>query len=127
MQIKFDLNKLMSFRYPFFFFFRPYSLFNSNNEDKIDMIFSVANNPRYYESDFFRSSAAKKRYVLQEYPLPTQGNISKYNAFRPITPPNFDQQFQDSRASIYDRPCVRCYDDEQQQHHKSSYKRNTGK
>jgi hypothetical protein len=91
------------------------------------MLYSIANNRRYYGSDKSLSSARKKRHILEEYPSRLRGTSEynlPYDAFRPITPPYFYQQFQDRRGSIYDRPCGHHFDNEQ---HRSSYKRNIGK
>jgi len=91
------------------------------------MLFSNPTNRRFYGPDQFFTSATKKRYVLEEYPSPvrnTPGYNSLYDTFRPITPPHFNPQFQDKRTNIYDRPCAHYFDNE---HHISSYNRNTGK
>jgi hypothetical protein len=104
------------------------------------MIFSIVNDRYYYESTMFPYSASRKRYVLEEYPSRARGTPEYnplYDAFQPITPPNFHRQFQDSHGSIYDDPCSHYLDNGQQQmnlattnrqrQYLPSYQKNDGK
>ena len=87
----------------------------------------MSNNHCYYNPGFYVVSATKKRYVLEEYPSQTRTRPQYnplYDTFRPITPPHFNSQFQDTRTSVYDRPYGHYFNNEQ---HISSNKRNTGK
>jgi len=90
-------------------------------------LFSMTHHcPYHYNSNMFLSTATKKRYVLEEYPAPVRGTTGYnplYDPSQPIPPPDFNQQFQDNRQNIYDRPFAHHFDDRQ---HIPWYNRNVG-
>jgi len=90
------------------------------------MLFSIANDRRYYGSDIVLSSATKKRYVLEEYPSRIRSTPEYnplYDTFQSGTLSYINPQFQDRRTNVNDRPYTHYFDNEQPI---SSYNRNVG-
>jgi hypothetical protein len=92
-------------------------------------MFSISNNCNHYGSDILFSSVTRKRYMLEKYPSRTRGTAEYnplYDAFQPITPPNFNQQLQERHRSVYEQPFTHYFNDEQRQYI-SPGRQNTGK